>query len=290
MNTISFKFESNPDITEDVTVSGISGQIDVALNSINSLDQAATADTSSIKSELDRADRDTNKLPARYIIDDTTDNLFTTRFLIDETGYITINLTSMLSNSRLIKFVEKYKDTSMLSVTINIPKTTIYSSFTGNFKIPVRWKKDVNRGLTFDPYDYADENDSIILQSIADQITEFATLRRTYKTIEDAYLLIKNQFETQLIGEIDLEIDTAETYEPKNFKTVITRLLEFQVGTIQPALEYTKTAKLTTEYDRLNTMNTLINVICKMYPDVTIEDGEGIPYDSGDRLEQDALS
>ena len=100
MNTISFKFESDPDITEDVTVSGISGQIDVALNSINSLDQAATADTSSIKSELDRADRDTNKLPARYIIDDTTDNLFTTRFLIDETGYITINLTSMLSNSR----------------------------------------------------------------------------------------------------------------------------------------------------------------------------------------------
>ena len=289
MNTISFKFESDPDITEDVTVSGISGQLDVALNSINSLDQAATADTSSIKSELDRADRDTSKFPTRYIIDDTTDNLFTTRFLINENGYITINLTSMLSNSRLIKFVTKYKDTSVLSVTITIPKTTNYSSFARNLKIPVKWKQD-ERGLTFDPYDYADENDSIILQSIADQITEFATLRRTYKTIEDAYLLIKNQFETQLIGEIDLEIDTAETYEPKNFKTVITRLLEFQVGTIQPALEYTKTAKLTTEYDRLNTMNTLINVICKMYPDVTIEDGEGIPYDSGDRLEQDALS
>jgi hypothetical protein len=289
VNTISFKFESDPDITEDVTVSGISGQLDVALNSINSTDQAATTDTSLRITDLNQADRETSMFPTRYIIDDTTDNLFTTRFLINENGYITINLTSMLSNSRLIKFVTKYKDTSMLSVTINIPKTTIYSSFTGNFKIPVKWKQD-ERGLTFDPYDYADENDSIILQSIADQITEFATLRRTYKTIEDAYLLIKNQFETQLIGEIDLEIDTAKTYEPKNFKTVITRLLEFQVGTIQPALEYTKTAKLTTEYGRLNTMNTLINVICKMYPDVTIEDGEGIPYDSGDRLEQDALS
>jgi hypothetical protein len=289
VNTISFKFESDPDITEDVTVSGISGQLDVALNSINSLDQAATADTSSIKSELDRADRDTNKLPARYIIDDTTDNLFTTRFLIDETGYITINLTSMLSNSRLLKFVTKYKDSSVLSVTINIPKTTNYGSLTRNFKLPVKWKQG-ELGLTFDPYDYYDQADAIILQPIADQVTEFATLRRTYKTIEDAYLLIKNQFETQLVGEIDLEIDTAETYEPRNFKTVITRLLEFQVGTIQPALDYTKTAKLTTEYDRLTTMNTLIDVICKMYPDVTIEDGEGIPYDFGDRLEQDALN
>jgi hypothetical protein len=289
VNTISFKFESALDVSENITVSGISGQLDVALNSINSRDQAATTDTSSRITDLNQADRETSMLPARYIIDDTTDNLFTTRFLINENGYITINLTSMLSNSRLIKFVTKYKDTSVLSVTITIPKTTNYSSFAGNLKIPVKWKQG-ERGLTFDPYDYADENDSIILQSIADQITEFATLRRTYKTIEDAYLLIKNQFETQLIGEIDLEIDTAETYEPKNFKTVITRLLEFQVGTIQPALEYTKTAKLTTEYDRLNTMNTLINVICKMYPDVTIEDGEGIPYDSGDRLEQDALS
>jgi hypothetical protein len=36
-------------------------------------------------------------------------------------------------------------------------------------------------------------------------------------------------------------------------------------------------------------MNTLINVICKMYPDVTIEDGEGIPYDSADNLEQATL-
>jgi hypothetical protein len=289
VNTISFKFESDPSITDETTVSGISGQLDVALNSINSRDQAATTDTSSRITDLNQADRETSKFPSRYIIDDTTDNLFTTRFLINENGYITINLTSMLSNSRLIKFVTKYKDTSVLSVTITIPKTTNYSSFAGNLKIPVKWKQG-ERGLTFDPYDYADENDSIILQSIADQITEFATLRRTYKTIEDAYLLIKNQFETQLIGEIDLEIDTAETYEPKNFKTVITRLLEFQVGTIQPALEYTKTAKLTIEYDRLNTMNTLINVICKMYPDVTIEDGEGIPYDFGDKLEQDALS
>jgi hypothetical protein len=282
VNTISFKFESDPSITDETTVSGISGQLEVALNSIDTSRLAAVSDTSSIKTEVDI---NVNKFPTRYIIDDTTDNLFTTRFLIQETGYITIDLTSMLSNSKLIKFVTKYKDYTVLSVTITISKTTNYSSFTGNFKIPVKWKQG-ELSVTFDPYDYAAENDSIILQPIADQITEFATLRRTYKTIEDAYLLIKNQYETQLIGEIDLEIDTAETYEPRNFKTVITRLLEFQVGTIQPALEYTKTAKLTTEYNRLNTMNTLINVICKMYPDVTIEDGEGIPYDSGDKLIQ----
>jgi len=288
-NTISFKFESGQAAAENVTVFGIAGQLEVALNSIDTSKLTNIDDTLSTKTELDRVQADTNRFPIRYIIDDTTDNLFTTRFLIDETGYITINLTSMLSNSRLLKFYAKYKDTVVLSVTINIPKTSNYSSLTENIKLPVKWKQG-ERGLTFDPYDYYDQGDAIILQPIADQVTEFATLRRTYKTIEDAYLLIKTQYETQLTGEVELEIDTAETYEPKNFKTVITRLLEFQVGTILPAVEYTKTAKLTTEYDRLTTINTLINVICKMYPDITIEDGEGIPYDSGDKLKQDTLS
>ena len=116
-----------------------------------------------------------------------------------------------------------------------------------------------------------------------------ATIRETYKTVEENYLLVKKQYESQVSGDVDLEIDTAETYEPTTFKNVITRLLEFQVGTLQPALEYTKTAKLTTEYDRLNTMDKLINILSKMYPNITIDDGEGIPYNSDKSLNSKTL-
>jgi hypothetical protein len=219
----------------------------------------------------------------RYIINDATENLFSVNFVTDESGSASIDLTAMLNNTQFIKFYQKYKGKVSFNVTIEIPKTDTYNVFVGNAKITPELKSEEG-SITFENYDYSRE-DVITVSSIEDKITDLATLRQRYKTVEDNYLLIKKQFESQTVGEIDLEIDTAETYEPTTFKNVITRLLEFQVGTLSPAIDYTKTAKLTTEHDRLNTINKLINIICKMYPNITIEDGEGIPYDNGGKIE-----
>jgi hypothetical protein len=216
----------------------------------------------------------------RYIINDATENLYSVNFVTDESGSASIDLTTMLRNTQFIKFYQKYKGKVSFNVTIEIPKTDTYNVFVGNAKITPELKREEG-SITFENYDYSRE-DVITVSSIEEKITDLATLRQRYKTVEDNYLLIKKQFESQTVGEIDLEIDTAETYEPKTFKNVITRLLEFQVGTLTPAIEYTKTAKLTTENERLNTINKLINIICKMYPKITIEDGEGIPYDNSD--------
>jgi hypothetical protein len=219
----------------------------------------------------------------RYIINDATENLYSVNFVTGNDGVASIDLTAMLSNTQFIKFYQKYKGKVSFNVTIEIPKTDTYNVFVGNAKITPELKSEEG-SITFENYDYSRE-DVITVSSIEEKITDLATLRQRYKTVEDNYLLIKKQFESQTVGEIDLEIDTAETYEPATFKNVITRLLEFQVGTLSPAIDYTKTAKLTTEHDRLNTINKLINIICKMYPNITIEDGEGIPYDSSGKIE-----
>ena len=150
-NTISFKFASS-EISESIqSVSNIAGQIDVALNSINLrglTTDSALVDTSSIKSDQDAVKTPVGGIGAtRYIINDSTDNLFTSKFLTDERGYIDIDLTSMLSNSRLLKFYAKYSDTVVLSVTITTPKTSIYSSLTANFKISEEWKQSNEKGI-----------------------------------------------------------------------------------------------------------------------------------------------
>jgi hypothetical protein len=267
INNIIFKIDGSD--VPDLQLNGIKGTIVVA--AINLLD-AERADTAS-------ASKDTSLRP-QYIINDSTENLYSVNFVTDEEGVISIDLTTMLRNTQFIKFYQKYKGKVSFNVTIEIPKTDTYNVFVGNAKITIELKREEG-SITFENYDYSRE-DTFTLSPIADRVTDLATLRQTYKTVEANYLLIKKQFESQTVGEIDLEIDTANPYEPKTFKNVITRLLEFQVGTLTPAIEYTKTAKLTTENERLNTINKLINIICKMYPKITIEDGEGIPYDNGD--------
>ena len=280
-NTIFFKLEEyydNDGSKELQASTGVSGKVNISV--INLLNKETAADQPREVVGITPL--------SRYTINDTTENLFSVSFITDDDGYTKVDLSKMLLNTTFIKFYQRYKGEVTLNVTIEIPKTDKYNVFVGNVKITPSWKKEES-GIIFESYDYYNNDDTIILSPIEDKVTDLATLRQTYKTVEENYLLVKKRYESQIVGEVDLEIDTTETYEPKTLKTVITRLLEFQVGTLQPALEYTKTAKLTTEYDRLNTMDKLVNILSKMYPNIKIDDGEGIPYNSDKSLNSKTL-
>ena len=280
-NTIFFKLEEyydNDGSKELQASTGVSGKVNISV--INLLNKETAADQPREVVGITPL--------SRYTINDTTENLFSVSFITDGDGYTKVDLSKMLLNTTFIKFYQRYKGEVTLNVTIEIPKTDKYNVFVGNVKITPSWKKEES-GIIFESYDYYNNDDTIILSPIEDKVTDLATLRQTYKTVEENYLLVKKRYESQIVGEVDLEIDTTETYEPKTLKTVITRLLEFQVGTLQPALEYTKTAKLTTEYDRLNTMDKLVNILSKMYPNIKIDDGEGIPYNSDKSLNSKTL-
>ena len=287
LNNVIFRIEEksnseflNLEQVERSSLVGVKGTVTVA--AINLSDTSTDGGVI-----IDGEDKTTdNRFPngiqlptSRYIINDTTENLFSVNFITDDSGFASIDLTGLLRNTKFIKFYQKYKSRVTFNITIQIPKTDIYNVFVGNAKISPEFKDDEN-GINFNSYNYYEQDNTITLSPITDKITDLATLRQTYKTAEDNYLLVKKQYESQIVGEVDLEIDTVEKYEPATFKNVITRLLEFQVGTLQPALDYTKTAKLTTEYDRLNSMDKLINILSKMYPNIKIDDGEGIPYNS----------
>ena len=283
INNIIFKIEGSAANSEFETVE-LGGQSSETFRGTITVSAINLSDDGGALTTGDGKTRVSDGPLLRYSINDSTANLFTTNFVTNDSGSVSIDLTTMLQNVKFIKFYQKYKGKVTFNVTIEIPKTDTYNVFVGNAKIAPEFK-DSDNGINFDSYNYYEKDDVITLSPLADKITDLATLRQTYKTIEDTYLIFKQRYESQTAGDVDLEIDTVETYEPTTFKNVITRLLEFQVGTLQPALDYTTTAKLTTEYDRLNTINKLINIVCRMYPNITIEDGEGIPYDTGGQIE-----
>jgi hypothetical protein len=79
---------------------------------------------------------------------------------------------------------------------------------------------------------------------------------------------------------LDLILSSAE-YQPNSFTKVITRLLEFQEGTLSTSIDYAENANLLDLKDLLGTLNTEITDLAGLYPEITIEDGEGIPYGDG---------
>jgi hypothetical protein len=280
VSTIQFKIEEYGAINQEralIPVSDLKGSVLISLNYIKETDIVAESE------QQLSLDKGVGMTPYGIRVSDTTENLLKLSFITDGDGYANINLSKLINNDTFLKFFKKYGGKITLSLTIEIPKTERYNVFVDNIKINPTWGES-----GFEPYDYYNNDGSIVIGLIDEKVSDFATLRESYKSIEDSYLLIKKQYESQINGNVDLIIDSVENYEPKSFKTVITRLLELKEGTLLPAIEYTKTAKLTTEYDRLITMTRLVDVLCKMYPEITISDGEGLPYNTDKGLDTEA--
>jgi hypothetical protein len=216
----------------------------------------------------------------RYTIIDSTDFLFKQEFKTDSEGLVVINLDKTLSSTEAIRFYRNYfeKYTIALKTVIEVPKNENYDYLITSDNIQVEWEKDV-KFPQFKSNVYSNYNDFIYLEALGSRVTNFIQLKSQYKTAEETYLQIKKRYESEVVSNIvDVELPTNDSYEPINFAQVITRLLEFQAGTLTPGISHAKSLNLETEYKRLDTLNKLINNITRMYPKITIEDGEGIPY------------
>jgi hypothetical protein len=220
----------------------------------------------------------------RYTIIDSTDFLFKQEFKTDSDGYVVINLDKTLSTTDAIRFYRNYSEKYMvaLKIIIEIPKNDNYDYSITSDNIEVEWDTEYfkkNKIIQFKSIYYSEYNDSIYLEALGSTTTNFVQLRAQYKTVEEAYLQIKKRYESEVVSNIiDVELPVNDSYEPVNFSQVVTRLLEFQTGTLVPGMSHAKSLNLETEYKRLDTLNKVINSLTRMYPKITIDDGEGMPY------------
>ena len=263
------------------TVSDNSGSINVPVSDgtygIIAVGLVATL----INKNQDAAAREPIQVLNKYSIIDSTDFLFKQEFGIGGDGSVTIGLDGALSSTEAIRFYRNYAKgyTVALKIIIEIPKNDNYDYSITSDNIEVEWEQETIP-LKFRSIDYSNYNDNIYLEALGSTVTNFIQLKTQYKTAEETYLQIKKRYESEVVSNIvNVELPTNDSYEPINFAQVITRLLEFQAGTLVPGMSHAKSLNLETEYKRLDTLNKIINNITRMYPKITIDDGEGIPYD-----------
>jgi hypothetical protein len=212
---------------------------------------------------------------------DTSDILFENKGT-SENGELNFDLNELMSNSTLIKYYRLYNEKYKIEfkIIVEVPKTDTYNYLITKISIlPKILYSDKNDKYYFDDYDYINNNDFIYLTAIDPNVQKTITsLKAEFKAKELEYNIAKTLYETEIKGTTDIKLENENEYEPPTFKNIITRLLEFKEGTLTPSIKYTSEAKLTDINTKLVTISKIISLITKQYPDITIDDGEGIPY------------
>jgi hypothetical protein len=207
----------------------------------------------------------------------------------DEDGIITVDVTEVFSDNEFLAIFAKFNNSKNYNVSIEIKLETekqeigpyLYVSRTD---IPVELSAyNVIFSKKEDGYEYpdieywSDYNDFYVQEIVIDegklrefQSNKLRSQREYINTLED--------FQNEITSQSILQIPVLNEFNPININQIITRCLELLVGTVDNGLIYTTDAGLIAETNRLNKIKTLINQISNLYPTITIEDGEGIPY------------
>ena len=107
---------------------------------------------------------------------------------------------------------------------------------------------------------------------------EWETIREAYLKAESVYLSAKNTYQA-ILDNPEIDLGFTEAHYPAKFKHLITRAEQFLNTTVTPALEYTSRSNLTSLYARYSELNSVINQIKSIYPNIQIDEGdEATPY------------
>jgi hypothetical protein len=207
----------------------------------------------------------------------------------DADGIITIDVTNVFSDDEFERIFNKFSNAPGYNVSIEIILSSdkqeigpyMYISRTDIPKelsaYNVYYKKDGNE-YAYPDLEYYSEYTSFNVDEIVIDVELLETIQSKKLKARKNYLETLEDFQSEILSQSTLQIPVLNEYDPINITQIITRCLELDAGTIENALAYTKDAGLIAETNRLNKIKTLVGQISNLYPTITIEDGEGIPY------------
>lgn len=201
----------------------------------------------------------------------------------DNKGLAVFNLNTTASTEEFTKywslFLNEGKKGKFLikSKIFNVPnKTYGLSSIIGFAKLTEATLDEKTKTYNFNDLNF--EN-SLTVYGIDDNNLSLDSLETKFKQAEENYLIAKKEYEDNLrIKDTTNIFDKLASYEPDSWNKVITRMLEFEEGTLKSALRFAEKTNLTDEYRRLDLISSGIKFLRNKYNDITINDGEGIPY------------
>ena len=207
----------------------------------------------------------------------------------DSNGIVEVDVTNVFSDSTFLELWQKFSNTKNYNVSLQIElqseKQEIGSiMYISRTDIPqilsaynVTFDKE-NDEYSYPNLNYWDEYGEFTVDEIViDEEILKAVQSEKLKRQRDFNNSLQD-FQNEIASQATLQIPALNEYNPINITQIITRCLELSVGTIENGLTYTSEAGLIAETNRLNKIKTLVNQISNLYPTITIEDGEGIPY------------
>jgi hypothetical protein len=137
-------------------------------------------------------------------------------------------------------------------------------------------------GANFDEYRISDREDWVDIYKAGETAVDFIELKTKVDMLKQSYddavaVLSKAKvLYDRKLAEQSFEKD--EVYHPDSIKTIVTRCLEFQQGTLIQGLEIARSVGNTSMESTLKAMQLNVRTIGRLFPKFTIDDGEGIPY------------
>lgn len=207
----------------------------------------------------------------------------------DVNGIVSIDVTQVFSDNVFLEIFQKFSNTPGYNVSIEILLISEQQEigpymYISQKNIPIELSAyNVIFSKENNEYEYPDlEYWSVYNSFNVDEIVIDAELLEAIQSkkirAQRSFLEFLEDFQSEIVSQAPLQIPVLNEYDPINITQIITRCLELNVGTIENALAYTRDAGLIAETNRLNKINTLIGQISNLYPTITIEDGEGLPY------------
>ena len=205
----------------------------------------------------------------------------------DSNGIVTVDVTNVFSDSTFLALWQKFSNIKGYNVSIQISLESDKQEIGPYLYIS---RSDIPQMLsaynvTFDGVDYTYPDLEYYTEYTEFTVDEIVIDEELLKSIQAkkldsqrTYINSLEDFQNEIVSQSSLQIPYLNEYNPININQIITRCLELNVGTIENGLTYTTDAGLVAETNRLNKIKTLVNQISNLYPTITIEDGEGIPY------------
>jgi hypothetical protein len=205
----------------------------------------------------------------------------------DSNGIIEVDVTDVFLDSTFLGIWQKFSNLKNYNVSLQISLESEKEEIGGYLYISQTNIPTILSAynVTFDgaDYTYPDLQYWDLYESF--EVNEIVIDEELLKAIQSKKLKIQRDytnslqdFQNEINSQATLQIPVLNEYNPINITQIITRCLELSVGTIENGLTYTTEAGLIAETARLNKIKTLVNQISNLYPTITIEDGEGIPY------------
>lgn len=207
----------------------------------------------------------------------------------DSSGLVEVDVTNVFSDNTFLELWQKFSNAKNYNVSLQISLESDKQEIGPYMYIS---RTDIPRELSGYNVVFDKENNEYKYPNLqywneyeSFQVSEIVIDEDLLRQIQTKKLITQRNFnnslqdfQNEIVSQSTLQIPVLNDYNPINITQIITRCLELSVGTIENALTYTTDAGLIAETNRLNKIKTLVNQISNLYPTITIEDGEGIPY------------